>query len=193
MWVCECSCEKHTIRPFSAKQLIEGQTTSCGCARADTKDAKLRIRDDNNNVTHKKCRICQRMLPISEFYKNKYSYDGYTNECKQCAYESLSSRYGIYRKGAKSRNIEFNLTVEQFDELTSKPCYYCGEYYKQDYFGKKYSGLDRVDSKGGYNIDNVVPCCEYCNRMKLDYTKDFFYNQIQKIYNYWKEKNETVS
>lgn len=178
MWVCECSCDKHTIRPVMAKSLLEGGSTSCGCGRADTKDKKIRIKDENNNITHKKCRTCQRILPINEFYKNKSSYDGYANECKQCGHETLRNRYNIYKKGAKSRNLEFGLSIEQFNELTSAPCYYCGEYYKQDYFGNKYNGLDRVNSKLGYSYNNVVPCCEFCNRMKLDYTKDLFLEHI---------------
>ena len=32
-WLCECSCEKHTIRPVREKILKNGQSSSCGCTR----------------------------------------------------------------------------------------------------------------------------------------------------------------
>ena len=31
MWVCECSCEKHTQKPVRTKSLLSGRSTSCGC------------------------------------------------------------------------------------------------------------------------------------------------------------------
>lgn len=31
MWVCECDCENHTIKPVSAKSLKSGTSTNCGC------------------------------------------------------------------------------------------------------------------------------------------------------------------
>lgn len=35
------------------------------------------------NPTHKRCRECQRMLPMSEFYERKYA-DGHTGRISQC-------------------------------------------------------------------------------------------------------------
>ena len=33
-WLCECSCDKHTIKEVSEKSLIYGRSKSCGCNRA---------------------------------------------------------------------------------------------------------------------------------------------------------------
>ena len=45
-------------------------------------------------------------------------------------------------------------------------------------------GIDRVDSNKFYDIDNCVPCCEECNKMKLNMTTDKFLGHIEKIHNY---------
>jgi len=44
------------------------------------------------------------------------------------------------------------------------------------------NGLDRVDSSKGYIKDNVVTCCENCNRAKLDLTQQEFFAMIKSIY-----------
>ena len=34
-------------------------------------------------------------------------------------------------------------------------------------------GLDRLDNSKGYVLDNVVPCCDKCNRLKhMNISKD---------------------
>lgn len=83
---------------------------------------------------------------------------------------------------------EFTLTREQFDTLTAMPCHYCGtppSNRTRDRNGDGafvYSGLDRVDSTGGYTIGNVVPACVVCNRAKTDMTLEAFYEWIEAIW-----------
>src|ERR1043166_3270839 len=36
----------------------------------------------------KPCCTCKRELPVSEFWKDKHSHDGYLSQCKECAYET---------------------------------------------------------------------------------------------------------
>lgn len=43
------------------------------------------------------------------------------------------------------------------------------------------------------SIDNCVPCCGCCNRMKMDLTLPFFLEQIKKIYLNHKESSTTIS
>ena len=96
---------------------------------------------------------------------------------------TAKGRYSIYKQNAKQRNIEFDLTFEDFDNITKQPCFYCGGFN-----GKcddiSYGGLDRIDSNNGYILDNVVPCCEICNKMKLDHDLHDFLEHIKKIINY---------
>jgi hypothetical protein len=94
---------------------------------------------------------------------------------------SLSGKYNSYKRNAKRRNIEFNLTKEQFTQYWQLPCSYCGSKVKR-------VGLDRINNNKGYDLDNVVPCCATCNYMKLDLTQKQFKNHIIKIYNHMKLK-----
>ena len=40
MWLCECLCEKHTIRVIYGDNLRFGKSTSCGCAPVDKRHKK---------------------------------------------------------------------------------------------------------------------------------------------------------
>ena len=185
MWVCECQCEKHTIKPVYASYLKNGSSTGCGCLRMkkinEIRDKKIRIRNEFGQIIKKKCSRCNEWLTLDNFWKNTASKDGYGNECKNCQCTAKENRYNIYKKGAKKRGLDFTLSKEEFYDLTSKPCEYCGEL-------QQYNGIDRIDSTKGYNKNNCVPCCEMCNKMKLDYSKENFINHIEKIYKHTIQK-----
>ena len=83
-------------------------------------------------------------------------------------------RVSAIKSGAKRRNIPCNLSDEQIATIISKPCIYCGEQCS--------NGIDRIDSMKGYEEGNVVPCCIICNKMKNNYSLDFFKTHIGKIY-----------
>ncbi len=98
-----------------------------------------------------------------------------------------------YVKGAESRNIDFNLSFDDFCDIIVRPCHYCGDKdtnsKQQKGRGRSrpappffYTGIDRVDSNQGYVKENCVPCCAKCNRMKLAEPQDVFLNQVKKIY-----------
>jgi hypothetical protein len=83
--------------------------------------------------------------------------------------------YCMCRNSALKRKLSFLLTVKQYSTLIGEKCFYCGEEPKQ----KKYdssnrasyilcNGIDRLDNKRGYEVDNCIPCCHNCNWAKLD-------------------------
>ena len=84
------------------------------------------------------------------------------------------SKYSSYKALAKIRSIEFGLTFDEFSTFWQQPCSYCGDDIET-------IGLDRVDSNGGYFIDNVVSCCITCNKMKMALSAEEFINHIKKI------------
>ena len=182
VWVCECQCEKKTIKPVTSKSLKSNASKDCGCGRLKTislnADLKIHKRDKNGNIILKKCFRCGEWLPLENFWKNSAQKDGYCGECKICQNTSKEGRYNIYKKGAKARNITFKLSKQEFEEITSKPCYYCGDIIKG------YSGIDRYDSQKGYEKDNCVPCCEMCNKMKLNYNINDWLSHMNKILNH---------
>ena len=92
-----------------------------------------------------------------------------------------------YKRNAKKRSLDFNLTDEELIELFSSPCEYCGEFdsntYNGSYFTFRYNGIDRVDNTQGYFIDNCVSCCKICNHAKRDLTYEEFLEWILKAHN----------
>lgn len=177
-WVCECDCENHTQKPVDAKSLKSGTSTSCGCQRKQTRslqgDTQIHQRDEEGNIILKKCFRCGQWLPLNDFWKSSSRKDGYSGECKICSYKAKENRYNIYKKNAKKRDIDFLLSKEEFYSLIQQPCHYCGDL-------AEYNGIDRINSTENYTIQNCVPCCEYCNKMKLDYSVDFWFNHMKKI------------
>jgi hypothetical protein len=94
---------------------------------------------------------------------------------------SLSGYFRRYKSSAKKRELAMNINLDNFRELISKPCNYCGENEKQ-------RGIDRVDNSIGYIKENSVSCCKTCNFMKKTMTKEEFLNHINKIYNFNKKQ-----
>lgn len=76
---------------------------------------------------------------------------------------------------AKGRNIPFLLTDKDVKDMLHQNCYYCGRPHA--------NGIDRVDSKGDYSLENCVPCCSICNIMKNKFDTKTFFEHIKLIYN----------
>lgn len=94
-----------------------------------------------------------------------------------------------YRINAATRGLAWELTEEQFKELTSSPCYYTGRAPSNIERSKAgevyiYNGLDRIDSTKGYTIDNVVPCCLHVNLAKNNWSEDEFYQMVKDVYHH---------
>lgn len=103
---------------------------------------------------------------------------GSSIRCKSCGQRlsegeaAFNRLYTYYQLGAKKRNITWNLSKDEFRQLTSSNCHYTGRKPAQvskglggDYV---YNGVDRVDNSRGYELDNCVPCCGKVNEMKMD-------------------------
>jgi hypothetical protein len=82
-------------------------------------------------------------------------------------------------KRIKLNNIEIKkeITFEQYLSFWQKPCHYCGSQIKT-------VGLDRIDSKKSYNINNIVSCCWICNRAKMALSYDDFMGWINNLIKY---------
>lgn len=89
---------------------------------------------------------------------------------------SVSVLYQRLHANAKERNYECTLSKDDFTNIISKPCVYCGE-------NEKRIGIDRKDSLQGYTKENSSPCCKVCNYMKRSLTVKDFLEHIAKIYN----------
>jgi len=114
------------------------------------------------------------------------------HKCKKFAPGVANMRQVInnYKQRTRKRGIEYNLTEEQFEEITQKDCYYCGakpnNVFSRSRKGNNgnyiYNGLDRIDNIKGYTIDNIVPCCKQCNTAKNTLTLKEFQDWAKRLY-----------
>jgi hypothetical protein len=133
---------------------------------------------ESSNISDllKRCPSCVDNLLLT--YKNKkitqlVSY----SECKK---ENPLSHYNEYIRGCDKRGIVMHLTLDEFKSIIDMPCHYC------NIVASNYSamGIDRIDNNSTYTRDNVVPCCNICNRMKGSQTLDAFINKCVAISKY---------
>lgn len=94
---------------------------------------------------------------------------GSTNrKCRACVESYLvqrrtpGRRYAANRWEAKKRGKSWTLSKEDYCRLAVAPCNYCGLPSKVAYG----VGLDRLDNSKGYEIENVVSCCDICNSVR---------------------------
>lgn len=72
------------------------------------------------------------------------------------------------RRSARSRGLEFNLSLEDVVNLLATPhCYYSGRKLTEENFT-----IDRVKNHLGYVKGNVVACCKEVNRIKSTLIED---------------------
>lgn len=98
--------------------------------------------------------------------------------------------YNAYRCSATrdSRVIPFELTLEQVKELVTSPCHYCGFEGSPSIYKTSAreitlitNGIDRKDNDKGYDIDNVVSCCEICNFGKRSRSYSEFIEYLDRV------------
>lgn len=97
--------------------------------------------------------------------------EGYCNRHREL---SFNRRFKQLKLAARKHNTDFNITLYNYERLLeANSCEYCGG--PLPITGH---GLDRVDSNGGYTLDNVVPCCYSCNMTK---SNTYSYDQMKMI------------
>lgn len=107
----------------------------------------------------------------TRFYKGQPSW----NKGKGTGRDPIKPKYNAYKSNAKKRGLLFTINLSEFKVFLSLPCVYCGS---------ASSGIDRVDNTQGYTDGNMAPCCEICNHMKWNLTKDDFLAKCKEIVGY---------
>lgn len=146
------------------------------------KDLRANIFQDDKKL----CPSCNKWKPFNQYYKTKTSKSGIMSRCKPCEtirkreareLRLIDYRYKEYQRDAERRNREWSLTRDQYEELVTSPCAYCGD-------DTQLNGIDRVNSDLGYTVENTTPCCAICNKMKLNQTVEEFLEQCRRIITY---------
>jgi hypothetical protein len=208
--LCKCICGKEKI--IEKQSITTGKTKSCGCRTGIS---------NRKNLSGKRFGRLK-VLYIDHTVKtnNKHGYiDFYKCKC-DCGNEMIVNgrtlpyhkrkchciekiKYGdyhvvirklfnIYQRGSKKRKLNFHLTLDQFYNIISQNCYYCGckpnqiiinsANKKKNKIKYIYNGIDRINNNLGYTIKNSVSCCKKCNFMKSTFSKIDFIKHINLIY-----------
>jgi hypothetical protein len=112
---------------------------------------------------------------------------------------AFNDLYKKYARGAPRRGYAFELTREEFRELTKMNCTYCGiEPSSMAGVVKNgkpmsnglyvYNGIDRVDNSIGYTKGNCVACCSTCNFAKRDSSVAKFEEWLDRVAKFRSEK-----
>jgi len=133
---------------------------SCGCAR--------------NNVNKLSQHPNHQLGSKSLYWKGYGEISGY--------------KFRKIKDAALSRNLEFNITIEQIWNLFLKQDRVCILSGIPIEFGTKggqlgTASLDRIDSKKGYTIDNVQWVHKHINTMKMDLEEEYFILLCSKVAN----------
>ena len=134
-----------------------------------------------NNPLKGKIKDASTDTPWKNYY---YSEDGHKTEYDRR--RTPENRWRRARYDAKRRSTgvkEFTITMEEYCEFIKQPCYYCN----CDISTSSGSGMDRIENSKGYLLDNVVPCCRNCNRIRGDTMSSAEFKKQSFINGRWKE------
>lgn len=207
-WICECQCGEEKLAKSS--ELTSGYYSNCGKCTYDLTGQKLGVLTILNSFNKDErvywnyrcecgyeyharytqlmkrdtskciCHIVEKSKLGANLRKTIYSNADRTNA-------SINKIYHTYVSGAKKRNLDFNLTIEEAVELFTNNCFYCGEEPSKispatptspEFY---YNGIDRYDNEKGYYMENVVTCCTVCNKAKSIRHGDDFIQWTKKI------------
>lgn len=136
----------------------------------------------NNLYISKSCG-CTRLEHIKNLSKS-------LGRLKPSGWSARNKLMRKYEAQAGYRNLEWNLSIEQFNNLTKQNCYYCGKEPSQivklkgcngEYI---YNGIGRIDNTSGYVMENCVSCCKTCNIAKAAMSVKEFKIWIDRVYNH---------
>lgn len=154
---------------------------------------------NNDKYYYGKCK-CGEELYVNEKDVN----NSLRTKCKKCfldniknlkelniSNEDIEKLDNMFQNNIVKRSIKLGLnctlTLHDYLHLITQNCYYCGVKPEQETIINNklllHNGIDRLDSKKGYEKDNVVPCCTKCNMAKGSLSKEEFLELVQNIYN----------
>ena len=209
IWKCQCDCGN--ICYISARSLVQHKTRSCGCLKSENLIGKTfgdwtvlsldGIRDNFNKYW-----LCRCSCGNESIVRGASLLGERSKKCGTCAkiqngknnrmddfHVAATVLLGSYRSNAKRRELDFDLSREEFESIIKQDCYYCGIRPNNVFtsFQRKnehkhppimYNGIDRIDNSKGYRLENCVPCCAQCNYAKSNLSTEQFLSWIRNIY-----------
>ena len=104
---------------------------------------------------------------------------GYRKHLAEKQRLNKNTKLTTYKTHAAERNLAWDLVDEEAKEFFTKPCVWCGVLKDGTL-----NGIDRLDSKQGYTLNNCVACCANCNHMKGCFDPATFIEKCKNILEY---------
>lgn len=137
---------------------------------------KIIIKKTKTNSSYKvyyfNCEVCNTEICAQVNQLKRHS-----GKCRSCSQHGKPYEF-IYNelKNHRNKDVEFTLTLDEFLEIIkNNNCHYCDKeliYHEHSknkgVINTRAHQLDRKNNLKGYTLENVVPCCWTCNRLKSD-------------------------
>lgn len=125
-----------------------------------------------------------------------------TYSLDELSYREYKSKITGFNQHSGRKYKEFKLTLDDWTSLIHSNCHYCGaepnsnnQYHNRRKTNPEpfyMNGIDRIDPNQGYTLENCVPCCSICNRMKWDLPYNEWINHMHQILKYTRESSTTI-
>lgn len=175
-----CGCE-----PYKSKNKYEENEHEFIYNGVDRKDSDLEHTIDNCVTSCKTCNFIKDIRPYDEFisFIKDFKFNKF-EPLKIGRIEVNQDDLTVYKNIYSDSYSEMDF--EDFHYLIHQECFYCGKDHVNSNKGVRYNGIDRIDSSRTHTIDNVVPCCKFCNYSKKKQTLEEYYSNINKIKTFMK-------
>lgn len=203
-WVATCICGKTNLyaqKNGALKMLNNKSCRYCVKDYRSTEDHVFKIYKREDEKWCKKCSGCneEQAYTRKDHAKQSQLRDW---QCKKCVAKSKGFSnnqpvgdkqriYNKFSKSAKSRNISWNLTLEEMFSKYEGKCALTGWDIDIKYYNETAS-LDRIDSSKGYELNNIQWVHNMVNMSKNKYTQEAFINMCLCISNKINSENQHI-
>ena len=192
---CKNCRERNRIQDQTRDKEHRNELDRIASKKPERKEVKQQWNENNyEKVAVKSMNYRQRQIETDvEGYLNKNSENAKqwrennpekNKENNKSRLENIKIHYSNYTRCAGDKNLDFEISQEEFNKIVNEPCHYCNIIQERGF-----NGVDRLDSNTGYVIDNCVSCCKTCNYMKCSLSADVFLKRIEHILTYNKKIN----
>lgn len=181
-WMCQCQCDKHTMRPVKRCNLINGRTKSCGCLKRElTRETLLSRYGETSSVKVYNPRE-QWQIDILENPDKLKEFIVYGFEPKPTFYQ-IAQALNVTRHRISVKVHEYKLEAYvDIDPLTSK-----GERELQSYIKSICNYEIKLNSREiihPYELDIYIPE----KKIAIEFNGTYWHSDINVSKNYHKEK-----
>lgn len=114
----------------------------------------------SESIITKKCSHCKKIKPISEFYKNRVTKDGFSNQCKICCIKNQK----LYRQSPKGKAVQKRYKQSEKGKISNKR-------YSTSQTRRNTSSRYYYSEKGQIYHKNYRKTPKYKERSKIAATK----------------------